>query len=292
MKRTILFLTVLAVAVVASAQLLWKVEGNGAAHPSYVLGTHHLAPPELLDSISGLNDALNASKHFYGELDMKNVNPLTLQNQALQKIGMPADTTWQQILPADAIAKIDSFFVAQGVPAAQVAQLHSLKPAFIGTQIPLILTIKNLKGFDPQRQFDNEVHKKAMQRGMTSAGFETNEFQINMLYGAPLQVQAEELVENLNNDSIVADVKTMTDLYVAQDFDGIGRFIERNRESPVARRAAERLVYARNEDWAEKLKTILPEGEVFIAVGAGHLPGERGLLNLLRRQGYTVTPVK
>jgi hypothetical protein len=52
------------------------------------------------------------------------------------------------------------------------------------------------------------------------------------------------------------------------------------------------LLYARNRKWAKELKTLMPGGTLLIAVGAAHLPGEQGVINLLRKDGYTVTPVE
>ena len=52
------------------------------------------------------------------------------------------------------------------------------------------------------------------------------------------------------------------------------------------------LLYHRNQNWVEKLKSLLPEKSLMIAVGAGHLPGEKGVINLLRKAGFKVTPVE
>ena len=52
------------------------------------------------------------------------------------------------------------------------------------------------------------------------------------------------------------------------------------------------LLYHRNQNWVKKLKTLLPEKSILVAVGAGHLPGEKGVINLLRKEGYKVTPVE
>ena len=52
------------------------------------------------------------------------------------------------------------------------------------------------------------------------------------------------------------------------------------------------MIYNRNKAWAEKLPTIMKAAPTFVAVGALHLPGEKGLLKLLKSQGYTVEPVK
>ena len=54
----------------------------------------------------------------------------------------------------------------------------------------------------------------------------------------------------------------------------------------------EKLFTSRNKNWAEQLNTIMPQKSVLVVVGSGHLPGDDGLLDLLKRKGYTVEPVK
>ena len=58
MKRSSLLLVLALFAIVANAQLLWKVSGNGLARPSYILGTYHLAPASMIDEIPGMQQAL------------------------------------------------------------------------------------------------------------------------------------------------------------------------------------------------------------------------------------------
>ena len=55
---------------------------------------------------------------------------------------------------------------------------------------------------------------------------------------------------------------------------------------------ADLLLYNRNRNWVKKLETLLPMEKLVIAVGAGHLPGDKGLINLLRKAGYKVEPVR
>ena len=52
------------------------------------------------------------------------------------------------------------------------------------------------------------------------------------------------------------------------------------------------LLYDRNANWAKKLNELMPKGGLVIAVGAGHLPGSKGVISLLRKAGYQVQPVK
>lgn len=71
MKSFIGAVLFICVAFSANAQLLWKVSGNGLNQPSYIIGTHHLAPFSIMDSIAGLKKAMNETQQVYGE--MKNV---------------------------------------------------------------------------------------------------------------------------------------------------------------------------------------------------------------------------
>ena len=73
------------------------------------------------------------------------------------------------------------------------------------------------------------------------------------------------------------DLKKLEELLIDSDA-GVGAF-------------ADIMLYHRNQNWVEKLKSVMPNHSVVIAVGAGHLPGEKGVINLLRKEGYKVSPV-
>ncbi len=69
MKSFIGAIIFICVAFSANAQLLWKVSGNGLTQPSYIIGTHHLAPFSIMDSIAGLQKAMNETQQVYGETE-------------------------------------------------------------------------------------------------------------------------------------------------------------------------------------------------------------------------------
>ena len=64
MKSFIGAVIFICVALSANAQLLWKVSGNGLSSPSYIMGTHHLAPLSVKDGIAGLQKAMDETQHF------------------------------------------------------------------------------------------------------------------------------------------------------------------------------------------------------------------------------------
>ena len=80
MKSFIGAVLFICVAFSANAQLLWKVSGNGLNQPSYIIGTHHLAPFSIMDSIAGLKKAMNETQQVYGEMKMSEMqSPATLE---------------------------------------------------------------------------------------------------------------------------------------------------------------------------------------------------------------------
>ena len=70
MKKILGILLFICVALNSNAQLLWKISGNGLEKPSYIFGTHHLAPLSIKDSIAGMPQAINETSQVYGEVMM------------------------------------------------------------------------------------------------------------------------------------------------------------------------------------------------------------------------------
>ena len=98
MKSFIGAVIFICVALSANAQLLWKVSGNGLSSPSYIMGTHHLAPLSVKDGIAGLQKAMDETQQVYGELKMSDIqSPATIQK--MQKMMMiESDTTLTTLL--------------------------------------------------------------------------------------------------------------------------------------------------------------------------------------------------
>jgi len=137
------------------------------------------------------------------------------------------------------------------------------------------------------------IMKEAKSYNKKVKGLETMSYQAGVLDSIPYKLQAEQLVEYIDkansgesddtemNEMFKAykeqDLKKLEDLLIATDA-GIAGFTDI-------------LLYHRNQNWVEKLKSLLPKKSLLIAVGAGHLPGEKGVINLLRKEGYKLTPV-
>ena len=289
---------IVAFAFCANAQLLWKISGNGLEKPSYVFGTHHVAPASMLDSIPGFNQAITSCDAVYGEVEKEGLVGAETQQKMLAMITAPADSTLSTVLDAKTIAAIDSIFKDFSGGMAGAAQLEAMKPAFVETQLTLIATMKLFPTFNPAEQIDISVQTRAAQLGKPTAGFESADFQLDSLYGAPSSLQARDLTKTVTNfHKTQQSSLTLADSYKHQDlnalYSAMMKELDEEDYSPEEKNARfEKIFTSRNKNWVEKLITLMPQQSILVVVGSGHLPGDDGLLDLLKRKGYTVEPMK
>lgn len=292
MKKAFIVLALIASVLSCDAQLLWKISGNGLKSPSYLFGTHHVAPASMLDSIPGLRDALGRVDAVYGEIDMRGIDEQTSM-QAMMKYAMaPADSTLSKIFTAAEIDSIDSVLKKYTGGMLSVQQLEPMKPTVLASQLAVLQSMVAFPGFDPAQQLDKTVQNVAKAAGKDINGFESIDFQMQMLFGEPIIEQARSLMKAIRNDNdIIAMSVKLAQLYMQGDIEGLEELML-DPTLGMDESTAETMLYKRNSNWAKMLMGILPTASVFIAVGAGHLPGEKGLINLLRKSGFTVTPVE
>ena len=300
MKRILIsLLTLLTLTGTLQAQLLWKIEGNKLGSPSYVMGTYHLAKVAFVDSVPGLRDALAASEQVYGELDMQALlsNP-DLAVQMQQYMMLPEGTTLDGLLTAQQLQRLNEFLrthMGTDLENPMLAQLKQMKPAALQQQLTVLLCLKLEQDFNPQEQFDTYFQKVAAEQHKAVGGLEQPDFQFNLLFNqASLERQVEQLMCLVDDaDYTQQMLQRIIQAFYAQDMQALLQLNEEKRHNQCDSTPTEEdaLIYNRNANWAEALPGIIEQKPTFVAVGALHLPGPRGLLQLLRDKGYTVTPV-
>ncbi|MCH5228154.1 MAG: TraB/GumN family protein [Muribaculaceae bacterium] len=291
MKKTILALSALLIAgiSVVDAQILYKVEGNGAKAPSYVFGSHHLSPISIVEE-SGVMEYFNQTDQVVGEIDMT-IDPMAL-SLALQPYMMaPADSTLTVLLAGEDMDALNAEFQKWApMPGMQLQMLDQLKPTAVTTMVAVGMSNQVMPGFDPSQQLDTFFFQQGVQEGKKIAALETPEYQGNVLFNmTPLTVQAEGLIDILKNPGDAMDAaKKLSEAYQNRDLNAM---IELEKESDENPEFMELILYKRNADWMEKLPGIIEETPSFIVVGALHLAGEKGILEGLKSKGFTVTPI-
>lgn len=279
------------IATAAHSQLLWKVTDNNSGKISYVFGTHHFAPLSLLDSIKGLDAAMQNADKVYGELDMQAAMDPSAMMGMQQMIMAPADSTIDKVLTAKQLADLNMAWAKYGTDEIPMEALYMLKPAGLSTQLAALMSAKVLPDMNVGQGIDNELQVRARKAGKQVAGLETMEFQTNMLLGDPISKQAEDLMETIEDiDAEAGKLVRLTNAYLAQNYKDIeticAESVLKNPES------AEKMIISRNNNWMKQLEPEMKNTNLLVVVGAGHLVGDKGILNQLKQAGYTVTPVK
>lgn len=294
MKKIISLLLLICLVQSAHAQLLWKISGNGLEKPSYVFGTYHLAPLGIKDSIAALPQAMNETTQVYGEVVMSEMMSPAFMQSMQQQMMMPKDSTLQSLFTPEQYEEVGK--VVKENMMVDIAMLAQLKPAAITQQLTVILYMRHTPGFNPQEQLDNYFQQQAQQQGKKVGGLETVQSQIDILFNSQTLKRQAELLHCMAHDidRTVGQVKRVIAAYQKQDLKIVLQLLaERHGDAcdPLPGEM-EALIDNRNKAWAEKMLAIMSEAPTLFVVGAGHLPGDNGLLNLLQQQGYTLEDLK
>lgn len=297
MKRIFLSIFILCLAVLGmQAQLLWKVESpSGNVGPSYIVGTYHFAPGTMTDSIAGLRQALSETEQLYGELDISaTMSPEAIQT-SMKAMMLPQGTTLSSLFDETTRQQLDAKLKEYLGVGLYNSGFDAWQPIAIATELVNRIAMKKHPENTGSGMFDFYLQTEAKALGKPVYGLETAEQQIDILYGMPLSRQTEQLESLLVNDKEIEEqLQAIITAYFRQDLQAMfeaamKKFGNKYDSTPEE---DDKLIYNRNEDWAEKLTPIFQQKPTLVAVGAAHLPGERGLLELLRKAGFKVTEYK
>lgn len=296
MKKIFITLALFVAALSAQAQLLYKISGKDLKAPSYIVGTYHLAEVAFVDSIPGIRQALADCQQVYGELDMSSMaNPENIMKMQ-QAMMLPEGKTLDKLLSADEMSRLNAYMnslLGMDMTNPMVAQqMGRLTPQALSTQFSLLTYMKKHAGFDPQNPFDGYFQKVAQEQGKGIGGLETLDLQIKVLFHSmSLERQKQMLMCLVDNqefmDKLADDVIRA---FYSQNLEGLKEAMDRKMNTACDSTPEEdaQLINNRNADWLTKMPAIMAAHPTFFAVGAGHLPGDKGVLNLLRQAGYNV----
>ena len=288
MKRLLTIIALSLLCLTSNAQLLWKISGKGIKDPSYIVGRHHACTFQYCDSIPGLMKAFEMVDNVIGEYDMVKSQQMspeeTIKLQSM--IMMPADTSFASLFSEDEKAKLDEFLKSKlGVPSDMLA---TLKPMAIMITVQNKVIMEVLPDAATMTGMDKYMQTFADYKGKGVGGLETMNYQMELLFGGSLESQADALLEYIDTANTKELMTKLTDAYKSQDLDQLWDiFMDQMSEYDY-----DNVVTVRNKNWEKQMKELLPKQSTLFVVGAGHLPGEKGMINLLREAGYKVKPVK
>lgn len=272
------------------SSLLWQITGDNVKDTSYLFGTIHLIPKKHFFVPYGLEVAFKKSSVVYFEIDMANMNDMGAQMALLPKMMMLNDTTLTDLYTEEELEEVGSAFEAKGLP---FFFFQKFKPMFIQLLFQVDLTGMNTPSTNME-SYEFWLMGMAEEQNKPTAGVETIDFQVSIFDSIPYRVQAKMLLETIKTSSDMneeeSDMDALYEIYKSQDLNKLQDMLTES-EDPITKEFGELFLFKRNENWIPVMQSVLKDETAFFAFGAAHLPGERGVIQLLREQGYTVTPV-
>ena len=258
---------------------LWKISGNGLEQPSYLFGTMHILCDATLSN--KVKKALDETSQLVLELDMDDPE---MQSQMVKSMFMSDNKTLKDFVDDKEYQLIDSLFIKN--LGMSVKMMERVKPFFLSASFyPTLLDC-------PIESIEEELMKIAKKQKEEVIGLETFQFQLKVFDEIPYKEQVKDLVrsakDNLASDK--ANTIKMMQVYKDEDINGLLKMISDDTDSYMSKNM-DKLLDDRNKNWIPKIKALSKEKPTFFGVGAGHLAGENGVIKLLRKAGYTVTPV-
>lgn len=274
--------------------IFWKIEKDGLA-PSYLLGTMHVSDPRVLKMPLGAAEAHSKAKAIIIEsdevIDEKKAMAAMLAKPELMML--TDGSTIDSLLPKDDVALLEAGLKARGVPLSAVSRMRPW----------MLMALVSVPACELARKaqnvafLDKKIAEQATAEGKPVKGLETLEEQAAALNAIPIELHLKSLIETIKLGKRVDDVfETLTEVYLSGDIGLAMPMLKAvapdGTEDEAGYGDFENLVVSkRNHVMADRAAPILGQGGAFMAVGALHLPGEEGLVELFRKQGFKVTAV-
>ena len=253
--------------------LLWEVSGNGLSKPSYLYGTIHMICSTDYFLSEKAKKAFNSSNKLVLEVDLSDPKEMTdMQQMAMGKEPLTKTLSPQNLLKLENILKKKTGMTIQQVDSFSLFTVMSL------------ISMKSF-GCNDLKFYEMNFIETAKQRNLPISGLETVKLQMEAFgkgYSdtemiAMLEESSPEETSKLVSKYKEENIMAMYDITTDKRF--------------TSEQTKKAILDNRNENWLKIMPELMKNESVFIAVGAAHLAGESGVINLLRKAGYTVKAV-
>jgi uncharacterized protein YbaP (TraB family) len=272
----------LAVSHTSGAQektLLWRVSND--KHSIYLLGSIHYLKKENFPLHKAILDAFNASKRLVLEIDLNRISPDVAQRVTLEKAMYRDGQTLQQNVSEETYQLTEQHAAQLGI---DMKIMGPMKPWFVA------LTLVAIKfqqiGLDPNLGVDHYLAGRAKAAGKATSGLETLEFQVGLLDQLSKRDQESLLRETVGEmDLLVANINQIVQSWLNGDSESLEALLLGGmKEYPELH---EKIIVDRNRRWLPQIEKILAQdGDAIIVVGAAHLVGKDGVIEMLKARGY------
>lgn len=259
--------------------LLYQVKGKDKK-VSYLFGTIHMIPDSLYYFPSKLNKIVAKSNEVVLE-----IADLSDRTKAQKLVKLESGSSFDIFTPEQKDSVLNWGAELLHVKPEQFETLFQQVKPFVLMQ----LSFQKLMQSDVH-MYDMELQLNAQKLGIPVSGLESMEDQIRIFDKIPSTEMAEMIMKMIRNPNEGEEIfLKMAQYYHKQDLENLTKMILDNEEFGSA---SEDILDKRNHNWIPKMEELMKTKTCFFAVGAGHLGGPNGVIELLRNLGYEVTPVR
>lgn len=263
--------------------LLWEISGNGLKQKSYLFGTIHIIKKSDFYISDIVKEKLKGSKLLVTEISLK--IPLSKQIEVAKKMFLSEEKTLENYMSKEDYAVLQSYLIdSLKMKKGKVKKYMRLKPFFLSS----VISAQQLGDI---KSYEKEFEKLAKKFNLENTGLETIDYQLSVVETTSIEDQVKSLIKDIKSQNKNdGGLEELTRAYKDQDIEKLYTII--STESGDMGDFMENFLFTRNRNWVPVIENIIKSQSAFIAVGAGHLGGEKGLIPLLKANGYTLTPLK
>ena len=260
---------------------LWRV--NSDQNRLYILGSIHLLKKETYPLKKSIEDAFEQTKKLVLEIDLGGANPQKIQQLMVQKSISTDGTVLHQNVSTETYQAVAERAKELGI---DIRVLSPFKPWVVAMTMAA-MKLQQL-GFDPSLGIDRHLADRAKQTDKPTVGLETAEFQLDLFDRFSAKEQELLLRQSMDEmDHVERNVTAIVQAWKSGDVGAVEKYLLVGmRNYPEIHR---KVIDDRNQRWLPQIENLLSGGEnALIVVGAAHLVGKNGIIELLKDRGYRV----
>ncbi len=255
--------------------LLWRIQTEHR-QDSYLFGTMHVRDERVFDYFEMVKPFILNTSIYAAEMDLGQAGELGQIEDAL----MPDGLRLTHLMPSRKYQKLRR--ILRKAFGIELMMFDRLYPMLIVNQIA-----EAQLGRQHRNALDQAMWSFAASCGKEMIGVESYSEQVRIMKQLPLDAQVRQLLEIGRNPSrIRRSTNKLIDLYVRMDLQGMYRYSKKGMG-----KMRQILIYSRNAFMAQRIADLVREERCFIAVGAGHLAGGKGLIRMLKSNGVPLHPI-
>jgi uncharacterized protein len=286
MKKHLIYLTISLFQLTSIGQdkynsLFWEISGNGLTEPSYLYGTMHTQDERVFQFKEGVMDAFNHAEIYAMEINVDSVDQVAL----LSKLIMDSTHSLKTLLTESEYTMVSDFF--RDSLRQPLFLFEKMQPLFTAQMV-------SLRDLEAQQADALDIYffKEAKKQKKQTIGLEKTMEQIDAFSAISYELQAKGLVDAVRDYGKEGelDMDAMMKYYVEGNLDKLLEMTTEydEEDEEMSKIFNDVFLVKRNHNMADRAEPFIKKGSTFIAVGAAHLPGEEGIIELLRKKGYKV----